>query len=128
MSQPIKSIHTKRLDTYASRLMILLAVNGLKTTVDLDVVQYATELADWQLEIRKEYDPIDADNMIAKLEEKIRRALRNGAMRERDLMRKIHAHRSGRWAYDRAKNILIKTEEVQWDKKQRAIKLLDCHH
>ena len=63
------STHTKRLDGYATRLMSLLAVNDLENEVDEVTVQTAISLCDRQLEVRKTYDPIDADDKIAKMEE-----------------------------------------------------------
>ena len=43
------SVHAKRLDTYALRLMPLLAVNDLKKEVDLVTVKKAVAIFDWQL-------------------------------------------------------------------------------
>jgi hypothetical protein len=40
------------------------------------------KLCDWQLAVRKLHDLIDADNKIAKMEEKIRRVLSNGPKKE----------------------------------------------
>jgi hypothetical protein len=55
------SIHAKRLDVYALRLMALLAVNNLKGEVDEETIRKAIALCDWQLEVRKLCDPIDAE-------------------------------------------------------------------
>jgi len=63
------AVHTKRLDTYALRLMPLLAANDGKASVDFETVLKATILCDWQLQVRKLHDPIDADNAVAKMEE-----------------------------------------------------------
>ena len=71
-----RSVHSRRLDTYALRLMPLLAVNDMKTAIDVETVRKAIFLCDWQLEVRKLHDPIDADNALAKMEEKIRRTVR----------------------------------------------------
>jgi hypothetical protein len=57
------------------RLMMLLAVNNLKNEIDTETVNHAIDLCNWQLEVRKMYDPIDADNAIAKVEVAIRRYL-----------------------------------------------------
>jgi len=67
------SVHAKRLDTYSLRLMLLLAVNNLKTIIDAETVQDAIDLCDWQFEVRKLHDPIDADSKFAKMEQSIRR-------------------------------------------------------
>jgi hypothetical protein len=90
-----RSIHNKRLDTYAQRLMSLLTVNDLKDKVDEETVKKVITLCDWQLEVRKNHDPIDADNRVARMEEKIRRALRKGQKKERRLQQRVNAHRDG---------------------------------
>src|SRR3990170_4525961 len=70
------TIHGKRLDTYALRFASLLAVNDLKDKVDVETMQKVITLCDHQHHVRQLHDPIDADNVVAKLEEKIRRTLR----------------------------------------------------
>jgi hypothetical protein len=111
------SIHTKRLDTYALRFMPLLAINDLKDVVDLGTVQKAVALCDWQLRIRKLHDPIDCDSAMARMEEKMRRALRtSGNMKDWELKRATHAGRDGLWIYDRAKLNLLKAREITFDR------------
>lgn len=91
------SIHSQRLEAYILKLMCLLAVNELKTEVDEDIVQKAITLCDWQLWARKFYTPIDADNKVAHMEEKIRRIIgKNGASTERKLFNLTNAKRGGR--------------------------------
>ena len=115
-----RSIHSKRLDTYALRLMLLLAVNEGKDSIDEQVVTQAIELCNWQLNIRIEYDPIDADNAIAKIEEKIRRKLKSkGGIKDHELKRAINAYRDGLWAYDNAKKNLEAAGEIAFDKKSK---------
>lgn len=96
------SPHSKRIDTYALRIMPLLAINEGRDRVDLQTVQKTTTIMDWQLEVRRELDPIDAENQVARMEEKIRRALKNGPASERDLKRKVHYDRAGIWIYNQA--------------------------
>jgi hypothetical protein len=100
-SQP-GSEHAKRLDTIGFRLMALLALSLDKDTVDIDVAQAVLAILDYELAIRKYHDPIDADSVIAKLEEKIRRKVQLGDLYKRDLRRVISADRAGIWAFDRA--------------------------
>lgn len=119
-----RSIHTKRLDTYAMRLMSLLAVNDLKDEVDEETVNKAISLCDWQLEVRKTHDPIDADNKIARMEEKIRRALRKGQKKERRLQQRVNAHRSGLWVYETARKNLEKYKEIAFNSKSKKWKML----
>lgn len=111
-----RSVHAKRLDTYALRLMILLAVNELRQEIPEDIVRKATALCDWQLAVRKLHDPIDADNKIAATEEKIRRLLRIDPRTDRDLKRGIHVERFGLWFYDTAIGNLQKAKEIKRDK------------
>jgi hypothetical protein len=113
-----QSIHTKRIDTMALRLLPILAVNEGKDVVEIDIVRKAIALANWQLEVRKEIDPIDADNSIAKMEERIRRQLRKKNMTARELKQATHANRDGIWVFDTALKNLQRAEDVSWNKKE----------
>lgn len=119
-----RSIHTKRLDTYAMRLMVLLSVNDLKAVVDNEVVGQAIALCDWQLEARRLHDPIDADNNVAKMEEKIRRVLSKKSKGDRDLKRYTNANKAGLWFFETAKKNLQRSQELRWDKKERLWEIL----
>jgi hypothetical protein len=115
-----KSVHAKRLDGYAVRFMILMAVNQLKREIDEEAVQQATTLCDWQLNVRKLYDPIDADSNIAKMEERIRRTLKaNGPLKDYEIKQKTAANRAGLYIYDAAKNNLLKAREIRFDGKTK---------
>ena len=114
-----RSIHAKRLDTYAVRLMSLLAVNDLKDEIDEKTVSRVIKLCDWQLAVRKLHDPIDADNKIAKMEEKIRRVLSNRPRKERELRQGVNANRAGLWAFDTAKKNLERAGEIALSKKSK---------
>jgi hypothetical protein len=120
-----RSVHSRRLDTYSLRLAMLLALNDRKREIDLESAQHATMLCDWQLAIRKIYDPIDADNAMAAMEQKIKRALlKFGPMRERDLKRKVSAGRSGLWMFDKAAGNLRSAGDVEYNSKRREWRLL----
>lgn len=119
------SVHARRLDGYALRLMMLLAVNNLKNKIDTETVQHALDLCDWQLEIRKIHDPIDADSVNAKMEESIRRALRQGPLKDRELKRKINANRHGLWVFDMALKNLQRSNEISWHRKNKHWYLTD---
>jgi len=112
MSLP-QSINAKRLDTYAMRFMGLLAVNDLKKEIDEETVKKAIALCDWQYTVRRRYDPIDADNAMAKIEEKIRRVLQTGPKTNRDLKKAVNAHRCGVWMYEVALSNLVKTGQIR---------------
>jgi len=114
-----RSVHAKRLDTYAMRLMSLLAVNKLKNEVDEETVRNVIKLCDWQLEVRKLHDPIDADSVIAKMEEKLRRQLKSKAMKEYQLKQSVNANRAGLWVFNTALNNLKKAGEIGWSKKKK---------
>jgi hypothetical protein len=117
------SVHAKRLDTYAMRLMALLAANDLKSEVDEDIVKRVIALCNWQFEVRKIHDPIDADNKVARMEESIRRNLRRGAKRESILKQNVNANRSGLWLYEAAKKNLERAHEIAWDKRSNMWRL-----
>lgn len=111
-----RSIHAKRLDTYALRFMPLLALNENKSVIDEDIVDKVIRLMNWQLAVRREHDPIDAENNIAKIEERIRRLLASGPMNERDLKKRCHVERIGLFAYENAKKNLERGRELSLDK------------
>ena len=113
------SVHAKRLDGYALRFMGLLAVNENQKEITPGIVQKATALMNWQLEVRKSYDPIDADNAIAKLEERIRRVLDKGPRTDRELKQRTHARRSGLWMFEAAIRNLERGGEIKLDQKEK---------
>jgi 5S rRNA maturation endonuclease (ribonuclease M5) len=114
-----QSIHAKRLDTYAMRLMMLLAVNDQKTIIDTETVHKVMALCDWQYEIRHILDPVDADSVVAKTEQKIRRCLEASPKNDRDLKRYVHAHRIGLWVYQAALKNLQTAKEIIWNNGQK---------
>jgi hypothetical protein len=80
--------------------------------VDLEVVAETLALSYWQLQVRKLYDPIDADTEIAKMEEKIRRVLSRGPISERELRQKTNADRTGLWVFSNALKNLQNSKEI----------------
>ena len=114
-----RGTHSTRLDTYATRLMPLLAVNSLKSVVDEQVVRSVIAMCDHQLAVRKMYDPIDADNQLAALEEKTRRVLERGPLGESELKRAIHYSRVGLGPYTQALRNLRESGEIRFDKASR---------
>jgi hypothetical protein len=111
------SIYAKRLDTYSLRFMLLLAINNFKPEIDLEIVEQAIALCNWQFEVREMYDPIDAETKSAKLEESIRRNLRKGPLKDYELKQKTGANRVGLWFYESAIKNLQKAKEIGRDKK-----------
>jgi hypothetical protein len=113
-----RSVFAKRLDTYGHRLMPLLAINDQKKDIDLETVQKVIALLNYQLAVRREADPVDADTKIAVLEERIRRTLSNGPLFKRDLERKLNKARCGNWAWNNAIRNLTKDGEIRFDRKR----------
>ncbi|MGO9373797.1 MAG: hypothetical protein ACLQBD_17035 [Syntrophobacteraceae bacterium] len=114
-----KSVHSKRLDAYAMRLMPLLAANDLLAQVDEGTARKVIALCDWQLAVRKLHDPIDADSKMAKMEAKIRRVIAIGPASDRDLRRKTNADRAGLWVYRTALDNLRRSREIGQDPKTK---------
>lgn len=113
------STHARRLDTYSLRFMMLLAANSLKNSIDLETTKQATDLCDWQLNIRKIHDPVDADSQYAQMEEKIRRKLQERPLKDRNLKVQTHAYRAGLHIYDSALKNLRRHKEIGWDKRHK---------
>ncbi len=112
----------------AMRLLPLLAINDGKNDIDREVVEKATAIAGWQLEVRMELDPIDADNAIAKMEEKIRRELRNkGARTERELRQYCGVKRAGIWIFQAAIRNLNGANEIKRHQNKKAWELVSEH-
>lgn len=121
-----RSIHAKRLEGYALRFMLLMAINLKSRKIDQEIVSNAIELVDWQLIMRQTYDPIDADNASAKIEQKIRRALdTKGPLSERELKQMTNAHRSGLGLYTFALGNLQRGKEIVLDHKNKKWRLND---
>ncbi len=111
------TIFEKRLETYGHRLMLLLAAMTGKGEVDEQIATAVVELLKYQLEARRECDPVDAENTVAILEERIRRALARGAMTGRTLRYRLHYDRVGLWLWNTAIENLRKASELRWDRK-----------
>jgi hypothetical protein len=112
--------HATRLDTYATRFMSLMTANDNKEYVDMATVVKATKLCDWQLKVRRQYDPIDADTRSAKMEEKIRRVLINKPYQSvRELKQMTNAPRVGLFIFNQALKNLRDAGDVLQDEKKK---------
>jgi hypothetical protein len=111
------SIFERRLDTFAHRLMLLLAATSGRAVIDAPIVTGVVALLRYQLEVRRETDPVDAENTVAAMEERVRRALARGSLRGRDLKRKVHYNRVGLWAWNTAIENLKRAQEIAHDSK-----------
>lgn len=108
-----KSVHTKRLDTIGRRLIPIFAQTMDKDCVDLDVIERVIPILNYELRLRQITDPIDADNRVARLEEKIRRKLNGGEVPPRKLRQDTHADREGLWAFERALENLLEAGDIE---------------
>jgi hypothetical protein len=119
------SVHTRRLETYGLRMCILFELaQGETRRVTKETALAVRDLLNYELAVRRLYDPIDADNAIARLEESIRRVLSSyGPMTERDLKRRVAYQRAGVWVFNQALDNLLRSREVRFlsDKRRMAL-------
>ena len=107
------SIVKKRIDTIALRLLVLFAANEGKEIIDVDIVDRVIAFSEWQIKVREDLAPFDAENDFAEMEEKIRRTLKKkGSIKEWELQNFTNARRKGLHIYNYALNNLIKNGEV----------------
>jgi len=117
-------IFERRLDTYGHRLMVLLAVTSGKRVVDTEVMEAVLALLQYQLDARRESDPVNAENKIAAMEEKIRRALARGPLNGRDVKKRVHYERDGLWVWNTAIGNLKRAGEVAYDGKRDLFRIV----
>jgi hypothetical protein len=116
MSSMTSSIHSRRLDTYAFKWMMLLALSQEEFEISRETVDRSIDLIDYQLQVRKLYDPIDAENKFAHMEEKIRRYLRANSgryIKRRELSQATNSSRVGVYLFDAAIESLVKAQEIE---------------
>jgi hypothetical protein len=78
--------------------MGLLAFTNDKDEIDAATIDTLLDTLDYEITIRKLTDPIDADDHIAQLEQKILRVLDvKKRLSRRDLQRLTNAQRTGLW-------------------------------
>jgi hypothetical protein len=120
-----KSIHSVRLDTYALRLMLLLAISDERFAIDEEIANDTVQLVTWEHAVRQQLDPIDADNEMAKVEIRIRRELSKGPRQLRTLQQGTQAHRTGLWLWKNALANLQGNDEVSYDPKSKTYRLTE---
>jgi hypothetical protein len=118
---------SKRLDTYAHRLMSLLAVNRKEDHITVETMAHTIALVDYQFQVRSAISPIDAVNEQAKLEERIRRVLAKGKKTEGALAREAHRERVGTWLWSNAIQGLQRSGEIKHDPHTKTYRLLKSH-
>lgn len=110
-----ESEFAKRIDTYALRLMILLAVSQGLSEITEEVVEKTIALCNWQVLMRKLHKPIDSDNKYAQMEIKVRRVLdARGELTLRDVKRFTNYHRVGTYVLEAALENLIRIGEINF--------------
>jgi hypothetical protein len=120
------SVFAKRLDTYGHRLMPLLAVSVGAREVSAEVAEAVVAMLDYEFAIRRIADPVDAENKIAELEERIRRALARGPVPEKGrggLRKSLHYERYGYFIWNAAISNLEKAGDI-WRDDQGALTLI----
>jgi hypothetical protein len=118
-----KSLHSVRLDAYALRLMLLLAVCRGLSEIDESVVLDSLKLVNWQHRVRQLYDPLDADTEMSRVETRIRRTLSTGTKSLRELQQLTNARRSGLWIWKSALQNLQQNNEVFYESTNKTYKL-----
>lgn len=122
-----RDVYAARLDTIGQRLIILLAlVRGELGVVSPETVEVVCQILAWQHRVRTAHDPIDAENIVARLEVGIQRQLQaRGALTKRDLQRFTNASKYGLWAFKTALANLQADGRVRF---VRALKKYDLTH
>ncbi|MFX0201589.1 MAG: DUF3987 domain-containing protein [Candidatus Hodarchaeota archaeon] len=121
----------KRIDVLGHRLIPLMAVNeGTierdRFTIGADTMRRIIDILKYEQITREECDPIDSDNRIAALEERIRRQLKNrGPLSKRELRRHVHGDRFGIWMFNRALCNLLSEADVKFNSKTKNYELID---
>lgn len=121
-----KSEFAKRLDGLGFRLMPIMTATTDKTQVDTEIIMAVTAILDYELQVRKELQPIDADNAVAKVEQKLVRTLDiHGPLDRRNLARYVHAHRCGEWIFRTALENMMNVKVVLFDARTGLYHLAD---
>jgi hypothetical protein len=102
----------KRLDTYGHRLLPLMALSEGKEQITGDVAARVVKLLEYELAARKLVAPIDAENMIARVEARIIQALGSGPLEKRNLEKRCHKERVGVWCWNAAISNLITDYQI----------------
>ncbi|HLG97245.1 MAG TPA: DUF3987 domain-containing protein [Bryobacteraceae bacterium] len=107
------SAHATRLDTIGFKIMGPLALLMERKAIDAEVMGVVCKLLDYELDVRTITDPIDADSIIARLEESVRRHLHiKGSLTKNQLRQSTSADKHGVWMFEQALNNLLRIEDV----------------
>ncbi len=111
------SPYVARLDTYGLRFLMLFAVTTESWEITRELVDAVIPLLDYELALRREFDPVDAEGAIARMERLILRHLRKGRLTESRLQRLCNVRYYGLWTYDLA---LKNLQGQDWVRKKLA--------
>ena len=121
-----KSEFAKRLDGLGFRLMPILTATTDKTEVDTEIVTAVIAILDYEFHTRKALQPIDAENAVAKMEQKIPRVLDiHGPLTRRDLVKYCNAQRTGEWIFRTALENMMAVKVVAFDSRSGHYHLAD---
>ncbi len=111
------SPYAARLDTYGFRLLMLYAVNTESWEITQPLIDAVISLLDYELEVRRELDPVDAEGVTAKMERLILKHLGKGLRTESKLQALCNVRYYGVWSYGLAlKNVI----DHGWVRRKRA--------
>lgn len=121
-----RSLFTKRLDTYGHRLMVLFCANEGKAIITQEIAERVIKLLEWQLRVREQYDVIDAEGKIARMEEAIRRILKNNpkGTTRRELQRNTNANRYGIFVFNSAIKNLTDDRQIEFHNRSKTYQIL----
>jgi hypothetical protein len=98
--------------------MPLIAINDSKAQVDEVTVQKVIDLIEWQHNMCEIYDPKDIKGSVAKMEERIRKALNaKPEWNKTKLQRRVNYAQYGIWVFDAAVKNLEKNDECIFNAK-----------
>jgi hypothetical protein len=108
---------TTRLDTIGFRIMPILVATTDKLEVDEEIVRVVINILNYQLHIRKELQPVDADNAYAKMEQKIVRVVEASAkpLKKHEIKKKAHGERVGDFIFDACFENVVSHQRISLD-------------
>ena len=106
--------YTSRLDTYGFRLLMLYAVTTEIWEITRSLVDAVIPLLDYELMVRRELDPVDAEGLIARMERLILRNLFKGRMPEARLQKFCNVRHYGVWVFEQALDNVMRQSWVKW--------------
>jgi len=115
--------YAARLDTYGLRLLMLFAVTTESWQITRPLVDAVIPLLDYELAVRRELDPVDAEGVVARLERLILRHLRKGRMTGKRLRDLCNVQYYGLWVFDQAWGNLRRQGWVKEAKSGRGVNL-----